>query len=208
MFRVGDIGRRNPPVRQAVQVEQAELPVPAEEKPLVIAAQLRRVAGLARGSAQVLDAPVESCREIEDEDHSLWILKVGVGAMVRVVKVRVHVEEWDGPERVTFSFRLEGDPVVGSGSYVASALSEKQTEVTLHVRVEGSGPMAPMWEAMGAPVLNKFAKSFALDLKARIEEHAGSPGIADQVSTSRTTDSASSRFWRWLRAIFTGRKAC
>ncbi len=146
--------------------------------------------------------------EIEDEDNSLWILKVGVGAMVRVVKVRVHVEEWDGPERVTFSFRLEGDPVVGSGSYVASALSEKQTEVTLHVRVEGSGPMAPMWEAMGAPVLNKFAKSFALDLKARIEEHAGSPGIADQVSTSRTTDSASSRFWRWLRAIFTGRKAC
>lgn len=111
--------------------------------------------------------------EIEDEDNSRWILKVGVGAMVRTVKVRVHVSEWAGPERVDFTFKLEGDPVLGSGSYLAVKNGDGQTDMTLRVQVSGSGPMAPMWEAMGGPVLPKFAKSFAEQLKARIEEANG-----------------------------------
>ena len=46
-----------------------------------------------------------------------WTLKVGVGGLVRTVKVQVHVDQWDGPERVLFSYKLEGDPVQGGGSY-------------------------------------------------------------------------------------------
>lgn len=116
--------------------------------------------------------------EIEDEDNSRWILKVGVGAMVRTVKVRVHVDQWAGPERVDFSFRLDGDPVTGSGSYVATAEAANRTAMTLKVRVEGSGPMAPMWEAMGGPILPRFALSFAEQLKARIEEFNGATAAA------------------------------
>lgn len=111
----------------------------------------------------------QSCETV-DEDNSLWILKVGVGAMVRTVKVRVHVDEWAGPERVNFSFKLEGDPVVGRGTYIATPRGDGQTELALSVEVEGGGPMAPMWEAMGRPVLPKLAKGFAEQLKARIEE--------------------------------------
>ncbi|MCT2400239.1 CoxG family protein [Novosphingobium mangrovi (ex Huang et al. 2023)] len=114
----------------------------------------------------------QSC-EIEDEDNSRWILKVGVGAMIRTVKVRVHVEKWAGPERVDFTFELEGDPVTGSGSYLAAPADGGQTDMTLHVKVAGTGPMAPMWEAMGGPVLPKFAKGFAEQLKGRIEEVNG-----------------------------------
>ena len=55
----------------------------------------------------------QSC-EMEDEDNSLWVLKVGVGGMVRTVKVKVHVVEWAGPGRVDFTYRLMGDPVEGS----------------------------------------------------------------------------------------------
>lgn len=113
--------------------------------------------------------------EIEDADNSRWILKVGVGALVRTVKVRVHVEQWAGPGRVDFSFKLEGDPVVGSGCYLADPAGPDATEMTLQVRVEGSGPMAPMWEAMGAPILPKFARAFAEQLKTRIEEFSDAP---------------------------------
>ena len=114
----------------------------------------------------------QSC-EIEDADNSLWVLKVGVGGLVRTVKVRVHVEKWAGPERVDFTFKLEGDPVTGSGCYLASPIGNSQTEMSLHVKVEGSGPMAPMWEAMGGPILPKFAMGFAEQLKAKIEEANG-----------------------------------
>lgn len=110
---------------------------------------------------------------IIDANDSRWMLKVGVGGLVRTVKVLVHVDEWAGPERVTFSYKLEGDPVKGSGSYSASRRGADETEVALRVRVEGSGPMAPMWEAMSRPLLPQLAKSFAEKLKAEIESAVG-----------------------------------
>ena len=134
--------------------------------------------------------------EIEDADNSRWILKIGVGAMVRTVKVRVHVVEWAGPERVDFTFKLEGDPVLGSGSYLAAVSGDAQTEMTLRVQVEGSGPMAPMWEAMGGPVLPKFAKGFAEQLKAKIEEACGSA----RPVAARVTPFAA--FKAWLQKLW------
>lgn len=142
----------------------------------------------------------QECQLI-DEDNSRWILKVGVGAMVRTVKVRVHVERWAGPEEVDFSFELEGDPVKGGGSYRAEARSPNETDVNLHVRVEGSGPMAPMWEAMGGPVLPKFARGFAEQLRDKIEEAVG----VLPVHTSAPAASSSSLLARladWLRGVW------
>lgn len=115
--------------------------------------------------------------EIVGDDDSRWVLKVGVGGLVRTVKVDVHVDRWEGPERVFFSFRLQGDPVKGGGSYLARATSADAIDMTLSLRVEGSGPMAPMWEAMGRPLLPKFALAFAEQLAEGIEaEFAGEQG--------------------------------
>jgi carbon monoxide dehydrogenase subunit G len=111
----------------------------------------------------------QSCTVIDASD-SRWILKVGVGGLVRTVNVLVHVDQWDGPERVNFSYKLDGDPVTGSGSYVASRKAALDTDVTFRVRVEGRGPLAPMWEAMCKPLLPQLAKSFAGKLKAEIEK--------------------------------------
>jgi carbon monoxide dehydrogenase subunit G len=115
---------------------------------------------------------------IIDDDNSLWILKIGVGGLVRTVKVAVHVDEWAGPASVRFSVKLQGDPVEGGGTYHAVAQGPNQTQVNLKVYVSGSGPMAPMWEAMGGPVLPKFARSFAEQLKGMIEEAMGVPASA------------------------------
>jgi carbon monoxide dehydrogenase subunit G len=114
------------------------------------------------------------CREcvVVDEHDSRWILKVGAGGLVRTVNVLVHVDRWDGPQRVDFSYQLEGDPVRGSGSYSALRKSEHATDITLSVRVQGSGTMAPMWEAISRPLLPKLAKHFAAKLKTEIEDGA------------------------------------
>jgi len=144
--------------------------------------------------------------DIEDEDNSVWTLKIGVGGLVRTVKVRVRVDEWAGPERVDFSFKLEGDPVEGGGSYLAAPNGSDKTDMTLKVRVSGSGPMAPMWEAMGGPVLPKFAKSFAEQLKGRIEENARS-GAGDgetapaAAATAQKAPSLLARILNWLRSL-------
>lgn len=116
--------------------------------------------------------------EVIDADNSRWVLKVGVGGMVRVVTVKVHVSRWDGPAHVTFDYDLEGDPVKGGGTYDAVASGPDATEVTLKVRVEGSGPLAPMWEAMGRPVLPQLAKAFAGQLRDAIEREGSSEPVA------------------------------
>ena len=137
---------------------------------------------------------------VVDDDNSHWALKVGVGGLVRTVRVQVHVDRWDGPERVAFSFKLQGDPVKGGGAYFAARKGPLQTEVTLDVRVEGGGPMAPMWEAMGRPLLPQLARAFADQLKAEIERDAAA---ASQAPAEAKAPSLFQRLAAWLRAILT-----
>jgi carbon monoxide dehydrogenase subunit G len=139
---------------------------------------------------------LQSCTLI-DADNSRWTLKVGVGGLVRTVKVLVHVDEWDGPERALFSYKLEGDPVEGGGVYTASRMGAGETEVALKVQVVGSGAMAPMWEAMGKPLLPKLARGFAEQFKAEIER------AADACAPARAAPSSFfARLWSALRNLW------
>jgi carbon monoxide dehydrogenase subunit G len=140
--------------------------------------------------------------DIIDEDNSRWVLKVGVGAMVRTVKVQVHVDEWDGPARARFSFKLQGDPVTGSGSYLAVPRGAGEIEMSLCLRVEGGGPMAPMWEAMGGPLLPKFALAFAEQLADGIEgAHSGVGEKGEAGARHASTKPFALLIWFW-RALF------
>ncbi len=142
------------------------------------------------------------CREctVIDEHNSRWSIKVGAGGLVKTVNVLVHVDQWDGPERVSFSYKLETEPVVGSGFYIASRKGTHATEITLKVCVEGGGSMAPMWEAMSKPLLPQLAKTFAGKLKAEIEACAGAS--ASQVAVVTETPSVFAAMGRWLRNLW------
>jgi hypothetical protein len=142
---------------------------------------------------------LQECHVI-NEDDSRWILKVGVGGLVRTVTVQVHVDAWDGPARAVFSYKLEGDPVEGGGTYLATTKSASETDVALTVRVVGSGTMAPMWEAMGKPLLPKFVKAFAEQLKEKIEAEASA--AAPVSLASNKAPSLWARIWQILGAIF------
>ncbi len=141
------------------------------------ARDIRRWAGLVPG--------MQSC-DVIDDDNSRWVVKVGVGGLVRTVTAEVHVQRWDEPGAVDFTYKLKGDPVTGGGTYRAS-VTQGGTEVALNLRVEGTGPMAPMWEAMGRPLLPQLAKSFAAQLKAGIEQSAGAQPVTDAPKRSLWT---------------------
>ena len=68
------------------------------------------------------------------------------------------------------SFKLEKEPVTGSGSFRSTVVTHSETNVCMRVQVIGSGAMAPMWEAVSKPLLPTLAKSFAASLKAEIEQ--------------------------------------
>lgn len=56
--------------------------------------------------------------EIVDERDSIWTLKGDVGVLARVVKLRAHITEWNGPERVEFTLTGINEQVDGGGELV------------------------------------------------------------------------------------------
>lgn len=142
--------------------------------------------------------------DVIDENASQWKLKVGVGALVRTINVAVHVGRWSGPDEVDFTYQLVGDPVRGVGTYRARSVSIEATEIVLSIQVEGEGPMAPMWEAMGKPLLPKFAQAFAEQFKLEVEQAAaenGKPAVGLESSQPRPA-SVLIRLMRWFRQVF------
>lgn len=135
--------------------------------------------------------------ELINEQDSRWTVKVGAGGLVKTVNVLVHVDKWDGPGRVDFSYKLEKEPVVGGGSYIASSKGANETDILLKLRVEGSGSMAPMWEAMCRPLLPQLAKSFSSKLKAEIEQAAGLASTRAEGKSSLIAAIAA-----WLRKLW------
>ncbi len=54
--------------------------------------------------------------EIESETDSVWTLKGDVGVLSRTVRLKAHVTEWNGPERVSFTLIGLDEVVEGGGT--------------------------------------------------------------------------------------------
>ncbi len=54
--------------------------------------------------------------EILSDTDSVWTLKGDVGVLARVVKLKAHVTEWSGPQRVSFTLTGLNEQVDGDGT--------------------------------------------------------------------------------------------
>jgi carbon monoxide dehydrogenase subunit G len=54
--------------------------------------------------------------EVLSETDSIWTLKGDVGVLARIVKLKAHVTEWNGPERVSFTLTGLNEQVDGDGT--------------------------------------------------------------------------------------------
>lgn len=66
--------------------------------------------------------------EILSETDSIWTLKGDVGVLARVVKLKAHVTEWNGPERVSFTLTGLNEQVDGDGTLEMDAAAEARHE--------------------------------------------------------------------------------
>jgi carbon monoxide dehydrogenase subunit G len=56
--------------------------------------------------------------EILSDTDSIWTLKGDVGVLARVVKLKAHVTDWSGPDRVAFTLTGLNEQVEGGGELV------------------------------------------------------------------------------------------
>jgi carbon monoxide dehydrogenase subunit G len=62
--------------------------------------------------------------EVLSETDSIWTLKGDVGVLARVVKLKAHVTEWNGPNRVTFTLTGLNEEVDGGGTLEMAAVAD------------------------------------------------------------------------------------
>jgi carbon monoxide dehydrogenase subunit G len=55
--------------------------------------------------------------QVVSETESLWVLKGDLGAMTRLLKFRVNITEWNGPDRVRFELQGINEAMTGEGSF-------------------------------------------------------------------------------------------
>src|SRR5262245_19889731 len=56
-----------------------------------------------------------------DATDSVWTVKGDVGILSRTVKLKVHITEWNGPGRVTFTLEGLNEEVSGDGALLMTA---------------------------------------------------------------------------------------
>jgi carbon monoxide dehydrogenase subunit G len=71
--------------------------------------------------------------EILSDTDSIWTLKGDVGVLARVVKLKAHVTEWNGPTRVSFTLTGLNEAVDGDGTL------EMQTDDAAAAAGQGTG---------------------------------------------------------------------
>ena len=71
--------------------------------------------------------------EIVDDADSIWTLKGDVGVLARVVRLRAHVTEWNGPKRVSFTLTGLNEAVDGGGTLEMSAAEGDRALVPVSV---------------------------------------------------------------------------
>jgi carbon monoxide dehydrogenase subunit G len=66
--------------------------------------------------------------EVLSDTDSVWTLKGDVGVLARVVKLKAHVTEWNGPERVSFTLTGLNEQVDGDGTLEMGATETAKAE--------------------------------------------------------------------------------
>ncbi len=63
--------------------------------------------------------------EKQSDTDSLWTVKGDVGVLARIVKLKVHITEWNGPERVSFDLEGVNEPLNGQGVFIMQPYEEE-----------------------------------------------------------------------------------
>lgn len=110
--------------------------------------------------------------EVIDEEHSFWVVSFAVGPLNKTLDFDVTVTTFEPGNRLRFELAARNDPVRGYGEFATVAVAEYETKIRIALAITGSGPMAPMMEALSRPMLPGLARNFSNSLAEALESSA------------------------------------
>ncbi|WP_017187589.1 CoxG family protein [Alkalibacillus haloalkaliphilus] len=98
--------------------------------------------------------------EIINDRNSTWTFKGEVGKMYKTVSLKVEIQEWIEPEKVTFKLIGINENVIGHGYFQARKLMDTSTQISGSLDVTAKG--------MKGPVINSVLKSLLPQTSQRL----------------------------------------
>ena len=116
--------------------------------------------------------------EIESETDSIWTLKGDVGVLSRTVRLKAHVTEWNGPERVSFTLVGLDEVVEGGGTLTIG----KPAAATAGAAIEKAKPAkASLWRRF----VDGFFRMMFRWVNGKAPERLAAAGTAESQLTFR-----------------------
>lgn len=112
--------------------------------------------------------------EVIDETDSIWTLKGDVGILSRQVKLKAHVTEWNGPERVAFTLTGLNEKVDGGG-----VLTMRTEGAPAEGDDEVAQPKKPKRPWFGRRILNWFFRKMFRRMHGEGPKRLAAPQSAD-----------------------------
>jgi len=85
----------------------------------------------------------------ETETESIWVLKGDLGAMTRMLKFKVNITEWNGPDIVRFEITGINEAMTGVGTFELKPFEDESDVAAADVAPAATkGPIARFFEAI------------------------------------------------------------
>jgi len=108
--------------------------------------------------------------QILSDRQSTWAFKGDLGFMKKTVKLKIDIQEWIEPTKVTFDLTGLSDNFVGNGYFEAETLGDNATKMTGYLDITAKGAMGPMINSILKSFVPKTAKELSEAIAGRIEE--------------------------------------
>ncbi|MGP7815786.1 CoxG family protein [Niallia sp. 01092] len=100
---------------------------------------------------------------------STWEFKTDFGFIQKQIQLRVDILKWEEPSKITFKLTGINDKFTGSGYFLASPISKKETKMTSFLQIEAVGTFASMKNSMLEPKLDELIQELTISICKEIE---------------------------------------
>jgi len=107
--------------------------------------------------------------DVIDEVQSVWRFKVEVAFASRLLEARATITRRHPPSQLDFTILGLNERVNGEGSLSLQPISDHETRVEFHFRLEASGIAAPLTNTIISKMLPKLTSSFEDCLRRNLE---------------------------------------
>ncbi|WP_078549791.1 CoxG family protein [Litchfieldia alkalitelluris] len=101
---------------------------------------------------------------ILNETQSTWAFIGDIGVMKKKINLHIDINEWQGPNLVSFGLKGVNENFSGTGYFKAVALSDSHTKMIGHLDITAAGMLGPLVN----PALKSFVPKTATELTDNI----------------------------------------